>query len=139
MGRGRIWSAATNSGEGLRSLNRPKPLTRRYVPTSPYGPYGRGEARVALAVTASSQPPADLLRKALVELGRVGLVRRLPHARIELVGVVADQDAPAIGLDAIEDDPGRRRRRGRRLIVKLLGTIERDLLDVPVRHRLRID
>src|SRR6185369_13590153 len=73
------------------------------------------------------EPPADLFRKALVELRRVGLFRGLPHPLVELVGVVADENAPALGLDAVEDDLRRSRRRGRRLFEKVAGTVERDL------------
>ena len=41
VGRGRIWREATDPGEGLRSINRAQPLTRRCAPTSPR----RGEVK----------------------------------------------------------------------------------------------
>src|SRR4051795_3370806 len=69
-----------------------------------------GEARAGAAAILS-QPPADLVPVALIELGRVGFLRRLAHAGVQRMGVVADQDAPALGLDAVEDDLCRRRRR----------------------------
>jgi hypothetical protein len=43
-------------------------------------------------------------RKALVKLRVIRAFRRLPHALVEPVGIVADQNAPALGLDAIEND-----------------------------------
>src|SRR5438105_987515 len=58
-----------------------------------------------------AEAPADLLAIALVELVRVGLFRRLAHTDVELVGVIADQDAPALRLDAVENDLCRLRRR----------------------------
>src|SRR3954454_4715598 len=85
------------------------------------------------APRTSPQPPADLVPIALVELGRIGLLRRLAHARVELVGVVTDQDTPAVGLDAVEDDLCRGRRGGRRLIPKRSRAVERQGLDVLVR------
>ena len=40
--------------------------------------------------------------------------------------VVADENAPALGLDAIEDDLGRGSRRGRRLVAERARAVERD-------------
>src|ERR1700676_249691 len=85
------------------------------------------------------QPPADLLDKALVELGVIGALRRLPHELIEAVGIVADQDAPVLGLNAVENDLGCGRRCGRRLVAKTAGAIECDLLNVLIRHRPGVD
>jgi hypothetical protein len=72
-------------------------------------------ASLTLAMTVgltdvSPQPPAGLLGKALIKLRRIGLLRRLPHPLVEPDGVIADQDAPALGLDAVEDDFCRLRR-----------------------------
>src|SRR6267142_539065 len=86
-----------------------------------------------------TQPPADLGGNALEELGVVGALRRLPDALVEAVGVVADQDAPAPGLDAVEDDLCRRRRGHGSLVAKGPGTIGRNLLNVLIRHRRRVD
>jgi hypothetical protein len=48
-----------------------------------------------------TQPPADLPGKTLIEFGVIGAFRCLPHALVEAVGVVADQNAPSLGLDTI--------------------------------------
>src|SRR4051794_9160473 len=94
----------------------------------------RHAVALRLAARTSSQPPADLLAIAVVELGRIRLLRRLAHADVELVGVVADQDAPATGLDTVEDDLCRGRCRSRCILEKAPRTVERELLDVLVRH-----
>jgi methyl-accepting chemotaxis protein len=105
------------------------------------GEAGRGFAVVAQEVKtlALTQPPADLGGKALVELGVIGALRRLPDALVEAVGVVADQDAPALGLDAVEDDLGR----GGAVIGassrKLRARSAASLLDILIRHRRGID
>src|SRR3954469_8738771 len=52
---------------------------------------------------SSPDPPADLGGKALVEIEIVGRLRLLAHAFVEPLRVVADQDAPALGLDAVEN------------------------------------
>src|SRR6202051_4295197 len=75
-----------------------------------------------------TQPPANLGGKTLVELGVIGVLRRLPHALVEAVGVIADQDAPAPGLDAVEDDLGRRRRGHGSLVAEGPRTIGRNRL-----------
>ena len=79
-------------------------------------PYCAGHTRLAYRsgsrarVARARSPPLQPIRQptsfgeVLIELRRIGLLRRLPHALVELVGVVADQDAPALGLDAVEDD-----------------------------------
>src|ERR1700682_601157 len=81
-------------------------------------------ARISQRRCASPQPPADLGREALVKLGLVGLFRRLPHPLVEAMGVVADQDAPAFGLDAVENDFCRGGSGGRRLVAKTAGASE---------------
>src|ERR1035437_9294975 len=88
---------------------------------------------------ASPQPPADLGRKALVELGVVGAFGRLPHALVEPAGVVADQDAPAFGLDAVENDLGGGRRGRRRILAKAAGALRRKRLYVLIRHLGGVD
>jgi len=59
IGRGRIASAMRsivrcNSGEGLRSIDEPEPLTRRYAPTSPDG---RGGIASGVRAFQISQTP----------------------------------------------------------------------------------
>src|SRR5260370_6831927 len=61
----------------------------------------RGE--VHRACSKLSQPPAGLGGEALVKLRLIGAFRRLPHPLVEPVGVVTDQNAPAFGLDTIEN------------------------------------
>src|SRR5207247_6142179 len=71
----------------------------------PHQRFGFGHrARIA---KPSAQPPADLGGKALVEFGVIDTFRRLAHPLVEAVGIVADQNAPAFGLDALENDPRR--------------------------------
>jgi exodeoxyribonuclease-3 len=84
-------------------------------------------------------PPADLCRKALIELRLVGAVRGLPHALVEPVGVLADQDTPAPGLDTGEDDRRRRSRGHRSFVTETPRAIGGDLLNILIRHRLRVD
>ena len=88
------------------------------APGTPASPTSPARASGSCVDECSAQPPADLFRKALEELRRIGLLRRLPHALVELVGVVADQDAPALSLDAVEDDFSRGRSRRRRLVAE---------------------
>ena len=90
---------------------------------------------------SQAQPisPTDLFGKALIELGLVGLLRGLSHPLIEPLGVVADQNAPALGLDAFENDLCRRGGRRRRLFAEASGAIERDVLNVLIRHRRGVD
>src|SRR5947207_9254044 len=44
--------------------------------------------------------PAGLAGKSLEEINVVGAFRRLAHPPVDQFGVMADQDAPAVGLDA---------------------------------------
>src|SRR5712671_3176363 len=81
-----------------------------------------------------SDPPTHLLRDALVELGLIGAFRRLPHPLVEPVGVVADQNAPALGLDAIEDDPGGLGGGHRRILKEAAGAFGHRCPNVLVRH-----
>src|SRR6266550_8178769 len=87
----------------------------------------------------SPDAPADLFGKALVKFRLVGALRRLPHALIEPVSVVTDEDAPAAGLDAVEDNLGGLSRRSRRFVAERARAIERDLLNILVRHRRGVD
>ncbi len=79
------------------------------------------------------------MREALVELRIIGAFRRLPHPLVEPVGVVADQNAPAFGLDAIEDDPCGLGGRHGRFLKEAAGAFEADLLNVFIRHLCGVD
>src|ERR1700687_5010215 len=83
---------------------------------------------------ALPEPPANLLSKTLVELRLIGPFRHLPHALVEPMGVVTDQNAPVLRLDAIEDDPGRSGGRGRRILAKAAGAFGRYPLNILIRH-----
>ena len=48
----------------------------------------------------------------------VGAFRRLAHHFVDLVSIRPDENAPAIGLDPIEDDRGGLCRAGQRLVTK---------------------
>src|ERR1700730_8460018 len=80
------------------------------------------------------QPPAYLSCKALVKLRVIGPFGRLPHALVQAEGVVADQNAPALGLDAIENDFGGSGGRRRRVLKKAAGAFGGERLNVLVRH-----
>ena len=109
---------------GITPYTRSTSLTSRswtpsqlLLPTPWHSPSVNNMSRHRLHRTSRSpEPPADLGGKALEEFGVIGALRRLPHALVEPVGVVADQNAPALGLDAIEDDLRGRGRRGRRFL-----------------------
>src|SRR5205823_4199957 len=49
-------------------------------------------SRLGHAAALGADAPARVLGEALEEIGVVGAVRRLPHQRVNLVRVVADQD-----------------------------------------------
>src|ERR1044071_893346 len=54
----------------------------------------------------SGNAPAGRAREFLEEIDVVGALRRLAHAAVDLMRVLADEDAPAVGLDAVEEDLG---------------------------------
>src|SRR5205814_10568336 len=66
----------------------------------------------------SGNAPAGRTRELLEEIDVVGALRRAAHAPVDLLRVVADEDAPAVGLDPVEDALGGFRRTGRRLLGK---------------------
>src|SRR5215472_9490248 len=81
-----------------------------------------------------AEAPPRLGGEALEEVEIIGAFRRLPHQFIEAVGILADQDAPSVGLDPIEDD-GCSLRRGRwRVLDEAPCTLGRQRLNVGVRH-----
>ena len=69
--------------------------------------------------------------------GSYASLGRLPHGAVELLGVVADEDAPAIGADTVEDDRRRLgRARGREVAERLTLHLQQRA-DVLVGQRLR--
>src|SRR5262245_7202166 len=103
------------------------PVSAWSRPAAPHWrPLGSGPGPCA---KRSADAPADFLGKALVELGLVGTLRRLTHALVKPLRVVANQDAPLPGLDSIENDLGGLRRRGRRVLEKAARAIVGGLLD----------
>src|ERR1700732_947016 len=106
------------------------PASLTVLPRAPRGDR-RGDHS---ADDGSTEPPVDLLDKALVELGIVGAFRALAYALVEPARIVADQDAPAPLLHPIEDGFRRRRRSGWCFIAKRPRTVERDLLNGVVRQ-----
>src|SRR5579864_4863355 len=93
----------------------------------------------SLSETVSALPPAGLGGKALVEFQIIGPLRRLPDALVDAVGIVADQDAPAPGLDSLENDSRCGRRRGRRFVAEAPRPLGYDLLDLFIRHPGGVD
>src|SRR5262245_27604920 len=91
---------------------------------TPASPTGRPRGNESCAADLS-EAPADRVAIALVELWRVGFFRRLAHAHVEFVCVVADQDTPMLRLDAIENDLCGPRRRRRRLVAERACAVER--------------
>src|SRR6516162_9452760 len=64
------------------------------------------------------KPPAAALAERLVELAAVGRLRRGAHSLVEKLGVLADENAPSLRLDAIEDDGRRLGRRRWRVLTE---------------------
>src|SRR5258706_15473216 len=81
----------------------------------------------------SPMPPAGFLPEARKKLRRVGLLRLPANPAVQLVRIVADQDAPLPGLHGVEDDLRRLHRRHRRLIAKGARAIAEDSLHLLVR------
>src|SRR3981081_4458053 len=74
----------------------------------------RGGSRSA-AASATDLPP-HFLGETVEEIEVVGAFRGLAHPLVDAFGIGADQDAPAVGLDALEDDFGGLGGPGRRLL-----------------------
>src|SRR5665213_407203 len=144
-------SACDPDGERLQGYPlHDREVGRAWVKPSPYhsgtrasvDPESRDSgfaSRPGMTPAALPDPPADLLRKTAVKFIIIGARRPLAHTLVEAVRIVADQDAPALSLDAVEDDLCGLSRRRRRLVAKTAGAIGRDFLDVLVRHWLRVD
>src|SRR6185437_12785775 len=88
------------------------------------------------AASGSSAPdaPASFLGEALEEVVVVGPLGGLPDQRVDQLGIVADQDAPAIGPDAVEDDGRGGGGAGRRVLQEASRPLRREVLDVLVRQ-----
>src|SRR5690349_17971096 len=82
----------------------------------------------------SGDAPTSRAREFLEEIDVVGTLRRLAHAAVDLMRVLADEDAPAVSLDAVEDDLGRFRSAGRRLLGKAPLALGDGLADIVVRE-----
>src|SRR5476649_636320 len=98
------------------------------IPQNPISPNKRRAAGADL-----TYPPAHLGDKALIELRLIGTLWGLPDPLVEPVGV-ADQNAPAPGLDAIEDHLCRRSSRHGSLVTKGPRPVGGDLLNIFIRH-----
>src|SRR5215469_9018310 len=64
----------------------------------------------------------------------VGAFRRLAHHFVDLVSVRPDENAPAIGLDAVEDDGRGLRRAGQRLVTKTPLELRHEISQLIVRQ-----
>src|SRR5262249_25351855 len=107
---------------------------RRKIPQNSAKTAAWPEACAAAVVASAPDLPADLLRERRVEIRPRAPLRRSAHALIEQLGILADQNAPALGLDAIEDDLRRLCRRGRRLLEEAPRPLDRRFLDIGVAH-----
>src|SRR5215510_3864576 len=74
------------------------------------------ERRGSAVASVGAKLPADLPGQGLEEVDIVGPFRRLAHQPVDLLGVLAHQDAPSLGLDSVEDDLCGLGRRGRRIL-----------------------
>src|SRR5712664_1574950 len=86
------------------------PLLSRTKETS-----GKSGGSRLTAGSAAHFPPY-FLGETVEEIEVVGAFRGLAHPLVDPFGVGADQDAPAVGLDALEDDFGGLGGAGRRLL-----------------------
>src|ERR1700681_2135702 len=73
------------------------PLLSRYRKTS-------GQTVGSPAAGSAADFPVDFLGETFKEIEVVGAFRGLAHPLVDPFGIGADQDAPAVGLDAVEDD-----------------------------------
>src|SRR5262249_43044301 len=64
------------------------------------------ERQGPVVASIGAELPAHFPGQRLEEIDVVGSLRRLAYQPVDLFGVLADQDAPALGLDAVEDDLG---------------------------------
>src|SRR4051812_49238968 len=87
----------------------------------------RKESESARELVRPSTPdaPAGLGGEGLEEGVVIGALGSLPDALVEDLGVVADEDAPAVGLDPVENDPRRCRGRHRGLVLEASRALDR--------------
>lgn len=57
-----------------------------------------------MGTSLSADTPAAQFRKALVKLRLIGAFGIFPHTLVEQMRIIADQNAPALRPDAVEDD-----------------------------------
>src|SRR5271166_2790571 len=81
-----------------------------------------------------AETPAALGSKALEEVEVVGAFRRLSHQFVDSKRVLADQDAPTIRLDAVEDDGRCLRGGGWSVVDEASRPLYHHCLDVRVGH-----
>src|SRR5215831_13423012 len=74
--------------------------------------------RFSTAIEASRDTPAGHGGHLLEKVEIVGTLRGLPDHFIDLMRVLADEDAPFVGLDPVENDCRRLGRARRRLLKK---------------------
>src|ERR1700732_4346631 len=91
------------------------PLLSRYRETS-----GERDGSRLTARSAAHFPP-HFLCETVEEIEVVGAFRGLAHPLVDPFGIGADQDAPAVGLDAVEDDLGGLGCAGRRVLEEAPG------------------
>src|SRR5262245_57051537 len=87
----------------------------------------------ASAPMNSIESPAGRLGHLLEELRLIGLLGRRAHHLVDALRVLADENAPTPGLDAIEDDLGGLRGRRGRLLEEESGSLDDQLSDILVR------
>src|SRR6516165_3692565 len=85
------------------------------------------------------KPPAAALAERLVELAAVSRLRRGAHSLVEKLGVLADENAPSLRLDAIEDDGRRLGRRRRRVFTEAFFEFYHSRPDLIVRMGSGVD
>src|SRR5437870_5604326 len=74
--------------------------------------------RSSTAIESLRDTPAGFCGKILEEADIVGALRRLPDHFVDLVRILANEDAPFVGLDPVENDCRRLGRARRRVLAK---------------------
>src|SRR5215475_12829960 len=100
------------SPPAVPSCNRRRRPETRSMARSLFDSKGN-ERRGSAVASVGAKLPAHLPGQGLEEIGIVSALRRLAHEPVDLLGILAHQDAPALGLDAVEDDLGGLGCRGR--------------------------
>src|SRR5580693_8601565 len=99
---------------------------------------GKGRGSRLRAGSAAHFPP-HFLGETVEEIEVVGPFRGLAHPLVDPFGVGADQDAPAVGLDAVEDDLGGLGGAGWRVLEEAPGALLGQLGDIAVRQVRHVD